>query len=134
METLLRNAHRIAVLGIKPEFRREQAAHWVPEYMALAGYEVLPVPIRYREVETILGVPVVHDLLVLRDRPPDLVSVFVRPEHVPRWADALVALRAPVWFQSGCLHGPTADALGAHGIPVAHDCIACRHAAMRGAR
>ena len=134
MEMLLRSAHRIAVVGMKPESRRELAAHWVPEYMAQAGYDIVPVPSRYPEVETIFGVPVVRDLLTLRWQPPDLVNVFLRPEREPDWADALVAVGAPVWFQSGCLHEPTADLLAAHGIPVAHDCIACRHAAMVGHR
>ena len=88
------------------------------------------MPTWYPEVDTILGREVVRELNVLRDHPPDLVNVFLRPEQVQGWASQLLTLGVPVWFQSGCLHEPTAALLVEAGIAVAHDCIGCRHAAM----
>src|SRR5688572_30121183 len=65
VETVLRRARTIAVLGIKPESRREKAAHWIPEYLASVGYEIIPVPIYYPEVSEILGRSVVRSLRTL---------------------------------------------------------------------
>ena len=39
---MIRNTKTIAVLGIKPEFKGDQPAFFVPAYMADHGYEVIP--------------------------------------------------------------------------------------------
>ncbi len=37
---VVRASKRIAVLGIKPESRSDQAAHYVPQYLQEAGLEI----------------------------------------------------------------------------------------------
>ena len=41
---IVRECKRIAVLGMKTEAQRDQPAFYVPEYMARAGYDIVPVP------------------------------------------------------------------------------------------
>lgn len=130
---ILRDARRIAVLGIKPESRKAAAGFWVPDMLQRLGYEIFPVPVRYPEVREILGRPVVRGLRALPVA-VDIVSVFRKPAEVPEHLDELLAVRPPVvWFQSGCLEFASAEALVAAGIVVVHDCIACRRATIRPA-
>ncbi|HYR72105.1 MAG TPA: hypothetical protein VEP12_12010, partial [Candidatus Acidoferrum sp.] len=44
---IVRENKRIAVLGIKTEAQRDQPAFYVPEYMARAGYDIVPVPVYF---------------------------------------------------------------------------------------
>lgn len=125
---ILRRARRVAVLGIKPASRAERAAHYIPEYLASVGYELLPVPVYYPDVTEILGQPVYRSLADVPG-PIDLLSVFRRPEDQPQHLEEILAARpAVVWFQSGFMHRPTAEAIEAAGIPVVHACIGCRRA------
>ena len=55
---LVRACRRIAVLGIKTEAQGGEPAFYVPEYMARAGYDIVPVPVYYPDVTEILGRPV----------------------------------------------------------------------------
>jgi predicted CoA-binding protein len=130
MEFALTSARTVAVLGIKPESRRELDAHQIPLYLQKVGYRILPVPVRYPEVNQILGRPVsrrVSDVAV----PIDVLSVFVKSAdfaaHLP---DILVARPALVWFQSGLLRPSFASTLANAGIPIAEDCIGCRRASI----
>jgi uncharacterized protein len=52
---LMRDTHRIAVLGIKTERQKEKPAFSVPRYLQQKGYEIVPVPVYYPEVAEILG-------------------------------------------------------------------------------
>lgn len=125
--SFLAEARTIAVLGIKPESRADQPAHWIPAYLKEAGYRVLPVPVRYPEVERILDVPVARSLGEIHE-PVDILDVFRRPGDVPGHLEEILALRPRVvWFQSGCYHEPSARALEEAGIPVVHACIYVVH-------
>ena len=55
LRELLRTSRRIAVLGIKPESRADRPAHYVARYLADVGYEIIPVPVYYPDVQEILG-------------------------------------------------------------------------------
>ena len=121
IRALLRASRRIAVLGIKPESRRDQPAHFVPEYTQGAGYEVIPVPIYYPDVTEILGQPVYRRLV---DVPGeiDIVNVFRRPEHVPPHVDDIIAKRPrAVWMQLGIRNDEAAERLARAGIDVVQD-------------
>lgn len=121
-------ARRIAVIGIKPASRADQAAHYIPGYLAQVGYDLVPVPIRYPEVDRILARPVHRSLETIPGR-IDIVSLFLRPERVCGYLDGIVALRPRVvWFQSGLLHRDSAAAIAAGGIRIVHACIGCRRA------
>jgi predicted CoA-binding protein len=121
MRALLRQSRRIAVLGIKPETRSSQPAHFVAEYAKEAGYEVIPVPVYYPEVTEILGSQVYRRLV---DVPGeiDIVNVFRRPEHVLPHVDDIIAkgTRA-VWMQLGIRNDEAAERLARAGIEVVQD-------------
>ncbi|HEX8187904.1 MAG TPA: hypothetical protein VF586_06125, partial [Pyrinomonadaceae bacterium] len=55
LRELLAGTRRVAVLGIKTERQSYQPAFYVPQYLAGAGLEVVPVPVYYPEVTEILG-------------------------------------------------------------------------------
>ncbi len=128
IDGLLARTKRIAVLGIKPEARRDQPAFTVPEYLVGAGFEVIPVPVYYPEVTTILGRSVYRRLV---DIPGDidLVDVFRRPGDVPGHLDELLAKHPrAVWLQLGIRNDAVTDRLTAEGIDVVQDrCILVEH-------
>lgn len=132
IDRLLSSMRRIAVLGIKPESRAGQPAHMIPAYLVRQGYEVVPVPVYYPEVDTILGKPV-H--CSLRDVPGriDLVDVFRKPQDLmPHLDDVLAAKPRAVWLQTGIRHDAFAEALLAAGIDVVQDaCLMVEHRRWR---
>ena len=121
MRAILRETRRIAVLGIKPESRGDQPAHFVAVYAKEAGFEIVPVPVYYPEVTEILGEPVYRRLV---DVPGeiDMVNVFRRPEHVPPHVDDIIAKRPrSVWMQLGIRNDDAAERLARAGIDVIQD-------------
>jgi hypothetical protein len=128
---ILRDAKRIAVIGIKPESRAEQPAYYVPAYLQEAGYEVLPVPCYYPDVTEIMGRPVCRKLADLEGE-VDLVVVFRRPRDIPPHVDDIIARRpAAVWFQSGIRNADAAERLARAGIEVVQDrCTMIEHRMM----
>ncbi|MCA9535295.1 MAG: CoA-binding protein [Myxococcales bacterium] len=125
------DARRVAVLGIKPESRKDQPAYYVPAYLDSVGVEVIPVPVYYPEAKEILGLPVERDLQRLRDI--DIVVVFRRSEDVADHVSALLALRPKcVWLQSGIRDDASALRLADAGIAVVQDrCIMVEHRRAR---
>ena len=129
---LVRACRRIAVLGIKTEAQRDQPAFYVAEYMARAGYDIVPVPVYYPEAKEILGRPVFRSL---RDVPPpvDMVNVFRRSEHIPpHVADILACNPRVAWFQLGIVNDEAAETLARAGIQVVQDrCLLVEHKRLR---
>jgi len=125
---LLRDTKTIAVLGIKPESHRSQPAFYVSEYMANAGYEIIPVPVYYPEVTEILGKPVYRDL---NDIPGDidLLNVFRRSEDIPKHTEEILSKKPKaVWFQLGIRNDQVAKHLTEAGIKVVQDlCLMVEH-------
>ena len=125
---LLRDTKTIAVLGIKPESHRSQPAFYVSEYMANAGYEIIPVPVYYPEVTEILGKPVYRDL---NDIPGDidLLNVFRRSEDIPKHTEEILSKKPKaVWFQLGIRNDQVAEQLTEAGIKVVQDlCLMVEH-------
>lgn len=117
VRSLAQSVGRIAVLGIKPDDRRHEPAHYVPEKLQHLGVTIVPVPTRYPEVTEILGVPVVRDLRAVGV--VDLVCVFRRAEDLSEHEADLLALRPPaVWLQSGIRDDAFARRLVEAGIDV----------------
>ena len=129
---ILEQTRRIAVIGIKTEAQGSQPAFYVPQYMARAGFEVVPVPVYYPEVEQILGQTVYRKLA---DVPGeiDLVNVFRRPSDIPPHLDDILAKKPKaVWFQSGIRHDEAAEKLAQAGIKVVQDaCLMVEHRRLR---
>ncbi|HSB20831.1 MAG TPA: CoA-binding protein [Anaeromyxobacteraceae bacterium] len=118
---ILRQARRVAVLGIKPESRAGEAGHYVPAFLARQGVEVIPVPTYYPEVNEILGRPVVRHLASVPG-PVDVLDVFRRPADIPAHLEDVKSLRPRlVWFQLGIRNDDAAEELARAGIPVVQD-------------
>lgn len=129
---IVREARRIAVLGIKTEAQRERPAFYVPAYMARAGYDIVPVPVYYPEAVEILGRPVYRSLREIPG-PVDMVNVFRRPHDIPpHLPDILAARPRVVWFQLGIRHDAAAEALARAGMEVVQDrCLLVEHRSLR---
>ena len=125
---LLGRVRRIAVLGIKTESQRGQPAIEVPRYLDRAGFDLVPVPVYYPEVEKILGRPVYRTLAEIPGD-VDLVDVFRRPKDLAAHLDDILAKRpGAVWLQAGIRDDAFADALVEAGIDVVQDhCLMVDH-------
>ncbi len=118
---LLAATRRVAVLGIKTEAQRDQAAFYVPRFLADAGVEIVPVPVYYPDATEILGRPVYRKLAEVPG-PVDVVDVFRRPKDLPSHLDDLLAKRPrAVWLQLGIRNDAFAEALARAGILVVQD-------------
>jgi len=116
---LLEKTHRIAVLGIKPD--PDQPAYYVPEYAERAGYEIVPVPVYYKELTEMMGKKVYRRLA---DIPGDgdMINVFRRPADIPPHVDDIIAKKPKsVWFQLGIRNDAAAEKLARAGIDVVQD-------------
>jgi len=125
---IVRSARRIAVLGIKTDEQADQPAFRIPSYLASAGFEIMPVPVYYPEVTTILGRAVYRRLVDIPGA-VDIVDVFRRPQdigqHVP---DILAKAPRVVWFQTGIRNDEVAETLARAGIKVVQDrCLMVEH-------
>ncbi len=125
---IVRECRRIAVLGIKTEAQATKPAFFVPEYLLRQGYDIVPVPVYYPDVTTILGRLVYR---AVRDVPGpiDMVNVFRRPPDIPpHLPDLLAARPRVVWLQLGISHDEVAEALARAGIQVVQDrCLLVEH-------
>ena len=130
---LLAGAKRVAVLGIKTEAQSYAPAFYVPQYLASAGLEVIPVPVYYPEATQILGRKVYRTLAEVPGE-IDIVNVFRRAEDIPpHLADIIAKRPGAVWFQSGIRHDAAAERLARAGIKVVQDrCLMVDHRAARG--
>ena len=118
----------IAVLGIKTEAQAGQPSFYVPQYLQTAGFEIIPVPVYYPDVTTILGQNVYRKLVDIPIE-VDLVNVFRRPRDVPAHLEDIIAKKPKaVWMQSGISHDVVAEALAKAGIKVVQDrCLMVDH-------
>jgi predicted CoA-binding protein len=125
---IIRNTKRVAVLGMKTEAQSGQPAFYVPEYLARAGLDVIPVPVYYPEATEIMGRKVYRSLA---DVPGeiDLVDVFRRSQDVPPHVDDILAAKPKaVWMQSGIRNEAVARRLAEAGIKVVQDrCLMVEH-------
>ena len=124
--------HRVAVLGIKTEAQSSEPAYYVPQYLADAGKEVIPVPVYYPEAREILGREVYRTVAAIPGE-IDVVDVFRRADHIPAHVDDLLAARPEaVWFQSGIRNDEVAEVLARAGIHVVQDrCLMVEHRRAR---
>lgn len=127
---LLRNARRIAVVGLSPKPKRP--SHSVAAYLQRAGYRIIPV---HPAGGVTLGEQVYPDLRSAAAAGPiDIVNVFRRSEHIPPLLDALLEVKPQlVWLQQGIRHDGVARSLEAAGIAVVMDrCLAVDHQFLGG--
>lgn len=119
---------RIAVLGIKTEAQAGEPAFYVARYLVNAGLDVIPVPVYYPEVTSILGRPVYRKLVDIPG-PVDMVNVFRRPKDIPAHVDDILAIKPKaVWMQLGIRHEEAAQTFAKAGIKVIQDrCLMVDH-------
>lgn len=116
---LLEATHRIAVLGIKPD--AGQPANYVPAYAKAAGYDIVPVPVYYKDLTEMLGAKVYRTIAEIPDK-VDMVNVFRRPADIPQHVDDIIAGKPKsVWFQLGITNDEAAAKLARAGIAVVQD-------------
>ena len=119
IKDLLEKTHRIAVLGIKPD--EEQPAYYVPAHAASVGYEIVPVPVYYKELTVMMGKPVYRKIVDIPGE-IDMVNVFRRPKDIPAHVDDIIAKKPKsVWFQLGIRNDEAAEKLARAGIDVVQD-------------
>ena len=125
---ILTNARRVAVLGIRSEEHSSRPAFYVPQYLASAGLEVIPVPVYDLHVKEILGQKVYHKIADVPGE-VDIVDVFRRAEDIPpHLEDILAKMPKAVWFQSGIRNDAAAERLARAGIKVVQDrCLMVDH-------
>ena len=125
---LILQSKRIAVLGIKTEAQADQPSFYVPKYLAVAGFEVIPVPVYYPEVTEILGKRVYRRLTEIPGN-IDLVDVFRRSHDINGHVEEMLAKRPmAVWFQSGIRNDAAAETLAKADIKVVQDrCLMVEH-------
>ncbi|HEY9545087.1 MAG TPA: CoA-binding protein [Solimonas sp.] len=133
MRALLLRSRRIAVLGIKTEAQTSQPAFYVPQYMQQAGYTIVPVPVYYPEVRTILDQAVYRRLAEIPTH-VDMVNVFRRPQDLSAHTDDILAAKPEVvWFQLGIRNDEVAARLRKAGITVIQDrCLLVEHRRLLG--
>ena len=117
LRAVLRRARRIAMVGVSPNPVRP--SHFVGRYLALKGYEVIPINPGHAGKE--LFGRVVRDGFDEIVDPVDMVDIFRRPEAVPEIVDQ--ALDAwpdlqTIWMQIGVTHPEAAAKAEARGVTV----------------
>lgn len=128
---ILLSAKRIAVVGLSP--KPERPSHGVAQYLQRAGYRI--VPVRPDPDGSILGEPIVPDLVAARKAGPiDIVDIFRRSSAIPELVNDILAVRPRlVWMQQGVEHADSAARIEAAGIPVVMDrCLAVEHHSLVG--
>jgi predicted CoA-binding protein len=131
LREVLEETRRVAVLGMKTEAQSFQPAFYVPQYMAAAGFDVIPVPVYYPDATEILGHKVYRKLSDVPG-PIDMVNVFRRSQDVPPHLEDILAARPKsVWLQSGIRNDGVAEQLARAGIKVVQDrCLMVEHRAL----
>ena len=120
IDRVLARTHRIAVLGIKTA-ETGQPAYYVPQYAQRSGYEVVPVPVYYPDVNEILGERVYRSVSDVPGQ-VDMVNVFRRPKDIDQHVDDIIAKKPDsVWFQLGIRNDAAAERLARAGIDVVQD-------------
>ena len=113
---ILKNTRTIAVVGLSS--RLERAGYYVPAYLQLQGYRIIPVN---PNLEQALGEKSYPDLQAIPE-PVDLVLVFRRSEEVLPFAWQAVQIGAKaLWMQTGILNAEAAQVAQQAGLDVIMD-------------
>lgn len=120
LRAILRSVRRIAVVGVSANPVRP--SYYVARYLALKGFEVMPVNPAVAGQE-LFGTRAVADLSDLAE-PPDMVDIFRRSEAVPPIVDQALTLFPAlevIWMQIGVRHPEAAARAEARGVQVVQD-------------
>ena len=128
IRALLGRVKRIAVLGMEKDENQDRPAYYVPKYMMSAGFEIVPVPVKYPGLARVAGLKA-YDSVAEVPGEVDLVNVFRRPVDIPQHVnDILIKKPKAVWFQLGIRNDEAAERLARAGILVVQDrCLMVDH-------
>ncbi len=128
LRELYQTIKTIATVGYSTE--PSKPAYYVPEYLSLIGYHVIPVNPAIQEG---LGHKAFPDLLSIPE-PVDVVQIFRRPDQVPPIVDQAIAIGAKVvWMQRGAANPQAAQVAQAAGLTVVMDkCMMIEHKRLYG--
>jgi predicted CoA-binding protein len=126
--SVLRRYKRIAMVGLSSNPYRP--SHFAAIYMLAAGYTVLPVNPREREI---LGQPCYPALREVPG-PVEIVDIFREPSAVPAIVEEAIAVGAKViWMQLGVINLEAAQRAREAGLEVVMDaCVKIEHARFFG--
>lgn len=116
LRDILKRTRRIAVVGMS--MNEVRPSFYVARYLALKGYEVVPVNPGHAG-ETVFGRKVVAGLSDI-EGPVDMVDIFRRSEHVAPIVDEALKLEGlrTIWMQIGVWHEEAASLARAKGVDV----------------
>ena len=123
---VLRDAHRIAVIGASP--RPGRPSHGVFTYLRRVGYDVVPINPSATEVDSVQAFATLAEATAATGR-FDIVDVFRRPEECAVHAQEAVAAGAGcLWLQLGVVNWAAARIATDGGLSVVMDrCTAIEH-------
>ena len=116
LREILRRTRRIAVMGVS--LNEVRPSFYVARYLALKGYEVIPVNPAHAG-KTAFGREVVGSLSDIEGL-VDMVDIFRRSEHVPPVVEEALTLEGlrTIWMQIGVRHDAAAAQARAQGVDV----------------
>lgn len=125
---ILERYRSIAMVGLSANPYRP--SHFAAIYMLAAGYRVIPVNPREREVLGQTSYPSLRDL----PEPVEIVDIFRDPAAVPPIVEDAIAIGAKVvWMQLGVINLEAARRARAAGLEVVMDaCVKIEHARFFG--
>ena len=74
----------------------DRPAHYVAQSLQSSGVEVIPVPVYYPDVQTILGQKVYRTLASIPDKNIDIVDVFRRAEDLAPHLEDILSIKPKV--------------------------------------
>ncbi len=119
MQTILQNAHTIAVVGHSDNSSR--TSYQIAQFLRQAGYKVYAVNPTVSQID---GEPSYASLGDIPDS-IDIVNVFRRAEYLPEVVEDAIAVGAKsVWAQLGVVHADALQKAQAADLPIIMDaCI-----------
>jgi uncharacterized protein len=128
IRALLGRTRRIAVLGMEKEQNQDRPAFYVPKYLMNAGFEVIPIPVKYPGLDQVAGLKAYQSVSEVPGD-IDLVNVFRRPADIPKHVGDILAKKPKaVWFQLGIRNDEAAEQFARAGIQVVQDrCLMVDH-------
>lgn len=123
IERILTTANTIATVGYSND--TDKASHFVPAYLQMQGYDVIPVNPKLAEG---LGEKAYASLRDIPD-PVDVVQIFRRSDAVGPIVDDAIAIGAKaVWMQIGIENEEAAAKARAAGLDVVmNQCMKVQH-------
>ncbi|HUB32052.1 MAG TPA: CoA-binding protein [Bryobacteraceae bacterium] len=125
---ILERYRRVAMVGLSANQYRP--SHFAAIYLIAAGYDIVPVNPREREI---LGRTCYPSLLAIPGG-VEVVDIFRDPSAVPELVEDAIAIGAKVvWMQLGVIHNAAAERACAAGLEVVMDrCMKIEHARFFG--